>query len=198
MDRKKCGFMEYTEVCQWCRTVRRFRQQPVEHDILVEALDCARLASSAGNLQPLSYVAVTNPTLTAALQPLVKWAAYLPPEQGVPTPDTAPVGFVAVVQKEGAGAFRDIDTGLAVDRLTGALWNRGVASCVIASLDRLRVQQLLKVPAADTVRLLVAFGYPAQSSRVVPMEDSVKYRLDAAGNLEVPKRAAADIVRFME
>ena len=38
------------------------------------------------------------------MQPLVHWAAYLPPEQGQPKPDETPVLFVAVCQDEACPA----------------------------------------------------------------------------------------------
>ena len=66
--------MTLTELYNGCRTYRRFLQKPVPKEVLRAALDNARTASSAANAQPLRYIAVTDPTLVAAIQPLVKWA----------------------------------------------------------------------------------------------------------------------------
>ena len=67
------------------RTYRRFEQRPVDHAIAAEILEAARIASCGANRQTLKYVLVESPAMVAKMQPLVHWAAYLPPEQaGVP------------------------------------------------------------------------------------------------------------------
>ena len=40
------------------------------------------------------------PDAVSAVQPLVHWAAYLPPEQGQPKPEEQPTAFIAVLQDD--------------------------------------------------------------------------------------------------
>ena len=74
--------MELNELMKGCRTYRRFLQEPVGEEIIRECLENARTSSSAANRQPLYYYAVTSDENVKNMQPLVKWAASLPPEIG--------------------------------------------------------------------------------------------------------------------
>ena len=52
--------MELMELLTGRRTYRRFQQKEVSRDIIDEILYAARLASSAANKQPLSYVVIRD------------------------------------------------------------------------------------------------------------------------------------------
>ena len=91
--------MNLQELLVGCRTYRRFLQEPVDEAVIREALENARIGSSGANAQPLYYYAVTSPEMVKAMQPLVKWAAYLPPELGTPKEDEQPTAFIVVVKK---------------------------------------------------------------------------------------------------
>ena len=102
------------------RTYRRFEQRPIAPEILTEAVDAARIASCGANRQTLKYIIVQSPEAVAAVQPLVHWAASLPPELGCPKPGEQPVAFIAVLQDERLPGCSDTDTGLAMGSLTAA------------------------------------------------------------------------------
>ena len=44
--------------------------------------------------------------------------------------------------------------------------------------------------------MVIAMGYPAQESFVVPMEDTIRYTQDESGNFLVPKWNTEDILVF--
>ncbi|MBE6757958.1 MAG: nitroreductase [Ruminococcaceae bacterium] len=189
--------MTLTELFSGLRTYRRFLQTPVPPALLREAVDQARLAASAANAQVLRYVVVTEPATVAALQPHVKWAGYLPPEDGVPKAEERPTAFIAVVKTADAGAFSDIDVGLSVHAMTAVLWEGGVGSCLMGAIDRPAIKSLLPIAEEDELRLMVALGYPAHQSRVVPLTDTVKYALDQNRDYIVPKRDLEDVTTFL-
>ena len=92
--------MDMLEFLRTRRTYRRFEQRPVAPEILTEAVDAARIASCGANRQTVRYIVVQSADAVAAVQPLVHWAAYLPPEQGQPKPDELPTAFIAVLQDD--------------------------------------------------------------------------------------------------
>ncbi len=189
--------MTLSELFSTLRTIRRFTQKPVPVEVLRDAVDAARLCASAANAQPLRYVVVTDPATVAALQPHVKWAGYLPPEDGVPKENERPTAFIAVVKTADANAWADIDVGLAVHAMTAVLWESGVGSCIMGAIDRPAIKALLPIAEEDELRLMIAVGYPAHQSRVIPLTDTVKYALDDNRDYVVPKRALEDIATFM-
>ena len=53
------------ELLKTRRTYRRFRQREIPQETVEEILEAARLASSAANRQPLSYIVMREPEKTA-------------------------------------------------------------------------------------------------------------------------------------
>ncbi len=187
--------MDVMEFLRTRRTYRRFAQRPVAPEILTEAVEAARIASCGANRQTLKYMVVQSPEAVAAVQPLVHWAAYLPPEQGCPKPGEEPVAFIAVLQDERLPGCSDTDAGLALGSLTAAAWAHGVGSCIMGAIDRPALGQLLGLEDGLRLCCMVALGYPTHRSRVVEMkEGSVKYYLDDAGDYCVPKRPLAEVL----
>jgi len=177
------------------RTYRRFTQTPVAPEILTEAVDAARMASCGANRQTVKYIVVQSPDAVAAVRPLVHWAAYLPREVGTPKAGETPTAFIAVLQDTSLPGCSDLDVGLALGSLTDAAWAHGVGSCIMGAIDRPALGELLALP--ETLRLccMVALGYPAHESRLVPMLDgSVKYYLDENGDYCVPKRPMDEVL----
>lgn len=187
--------MDMMEFLRTRRTYRRFDQRPIAPEILTEAIDAARLASCGANRQTVRYILVQSARAVSALQPLVHWAAYLPPEQGVPKPDEQPTAFIAVLQDTRLPGCSDVDVGLALGSLTAAAWAHGVGSCIMGAIDRPALTELLALPEGLRLCYMVALGYPAHKSRVVTMQDSsVKYYLDENRDYCVPKRSMAEVL----
>lgn len=187
--------MEIMEFLRTRRTYRRFEQRPVAPEILTEAVEAARIASCGNNRQTLKYIILQSPAVVAAVQPLVHWAASLPPEQGTPKPGEQPVAFVAVLQDERLPGCSDTDVGLAMGSMTAAACSHGVGSCMMGSINRPALTKLLDLPEGVTLRYLVAFGYPSHQSHLVTAQNGdTKYYLDDARDYCVPKRPLAEVL----
>lgn len=187
--------MDMMEFLRSRRTYRRFAQRAVPHEILTEAVDAARMASCGANRQTVRYIVVESTDAVAAVQPLVHWAAYLPPEQGTPKADELPTAFIAVLQDDNLPGASDVDVGLALGSLTAAAWAHGVGSCIMGAIDRPALKELLALPEGVRLCYMVALGYPTHESHLVEMQDgSVKYYLDTDRNYCVPKRGMDEVL----
>ena len=177
------------------RTYRRFEQRPVAPEILTEAVDAARIASCGANRQTVRYIIVESADAVATVQPLVHWAAYLPPEQGAPKPDELPTAFIAILQDDNLPGASDVDVGLALGSLTAAAWAHGVGSCIMGSINRPALTELLALPEGVRLCYMVALGYPTHESHLVSMQDEdVKYYLDDNRDFCVPKRRMEEVL----
>ena len=177
------------------RTYRRFEQRPVAPEILTEAVDAARIASCGANRQTVRYIIVESADTVAAVQPLVHWAAYLPPEQGAPKPDELPTAFIAILQDDNLPGASDVDVGLALGSLTAAAWAHGVGSCIMGAINRPALTELLALPEGVRLCYMVALGYPTHESHLVSMQDGdVKYYLDDNRDFCVPKRGMKEVL----
>ena len=187
--------MSIMETLNTRRTYRRFAQKPVSQDVVDDMVEALRLSSCGANRQAVKLVVVQSPEMVKKVHPLVKWAAYLPPEQGAPKADEQPVMYLAVVQDSSIPGDLNTDTGIALANITLAAWAKGVGSCIMGAIDRPALTKLLALP--DGVRLcyMVALGYPTHASKLVEMQDgSVKYYLDENRGYCVPKRSMDEVL----
>lgn len=186
------------ELLRTRRTYRRFEQREIGQEIVDEILAAARLASSAANRQPLSYIVVKEPEKVADVFACTRWAGALPPEQGQPKEGERPVLFIAVVENLDINRDCDTDAGLAISNMTLAAWNRGVGSCMIGACDRAALSGMFGLTQDQKLHTVVAFGYPSHESRIVDMEspEECKYYLDENRDYVVPKRKLEDVVRY--
>lgn len=181
------------------RTYRRFEQRQISQEIVDEILMAARLASSAANKQPLSYIVIRDAERVADVFAYTKWAGALPPEQGQPKEGERPVLFIAVVQNLDINPNCDTDAGLAIGNMTLAAWNRGVGSCMIGACNKQALSEMFGLTEKQQLHTVVAFGYPSHESHIVDMEDpqQFKYYLNDKRDYVVPKRKLEDVVRYL-
>ena len=181
------------------RTYRRFAQKPVPQDVVDDIVEAVRLSSCGANRQALRLVVVQSPEMVAKVQPLVKWAAYLPPEQGMPKADETPTLYVAVLQDSSASGDLSTDTGIALANMTLAAWDKEVGSCIMGAINKPALTELLGIEEPLKLAYMVAFGYPTHKAHIVPLtaDTGVKYYLDENRDYCVPKRSAEEIARSL-
>ena len=181
------------------RTYRRFAQKAVPQDVVEDIIEALRLSSCGANRQAVRLVIVSKPEDVARVQPLVKWAGYLPPEQGTPKADELPTLYVAVVQDTSIPGDLATDTGIALANMTLAAWDKGVGSCIMGAINKPKLTELLGIEAPQQLVYMVAFGYPSHKSHIVPLtaETGVKYYLDENRDYCVPKRSKEEIARYL-
>ncbi len=193
--------MDIMELLRTKRTYRRFDQsRPIPPEALADMMEAARLASSAGNLQPLRYLAVQSPELTEAVFPYTYWAAALTDEVGRPKEGRHPVMYWAVLcEKDSKNASIRVDAGLAMDNIITAAWYHGIGSCMMGNIDRDKIREILKIDPSLEILYMIAFGYPAHTSTVVSPDEtgSLKYSMDAQENFFVPKREIKDLIQIL-
>ena len=190
------------ELLKTRRTYRRFEQKEISQEIIDEILLAARLASSAANKQPLSYVVIRDREKVDKVFSYTSWAGYLPPEQGQPKKDEQPTLFIAVVENLDINRDCDTDAGLAISNMTLAAWNHGVGSCMIGACNKPVLSEMFGLTENQKLHTVVAFGYPSHVSRIEDIEDpadpnAVKYYLDENRDYVVPKRKLEDVVKYL-
>ena len=180
------------------RTYRRFAQKAVPQDVVEDIIEALRLSSCGANRQAVRLVIVSKPEDVAKVQPLVKWAGYLPPEQGTPKADELPTLYVAVVQDTSIPGDLATDTGIALANMTLAAWDKGVGSCIMGAINKPALSEMLGIAEPEKLAFMIAFGYPTHEAHIVPLtaETGVKYYLDANRDYCVPKRSEGELARY--
>jgi len=171
------------------RTIRKFTQKKIEKSDLLECLNAARLAPSGANKQPLEYVIVTK-ALDEVFE-CTKWAGYL--KDGAPKEDERPPVYIVVLSNTEISTSARYDAGLSAENLILTALEKGIGCCIIKSVIKEKLIEILNIPANYEIEMVIAMGYPKQESVEAEFKDSVKYWLDEKDVLHVPKRKLKDI-----
>lgn len=188
--------MSVSDIILSRRTVRRFKPLAVERSLLERLVNAGRLAPSAGNLQPLEFIAVDDEKVRREVFPCLRWAAYITP-RGNPQPGQEPMSYIVplvnlAVREKGF----EYDVGAAMENMILAATEEGLGSCWLLSVDREKLAEILNVPQGYRIDCVLALGYPCESPITEEFTGSVKYWQDAEGVLHVPKRLLRSVFRI--
>lgn len=186
--------MDFLDIIKTRRTVRLFKQDPIDTKTLYELVECARCAPSGANHQPLEYVIINDAAQVERVFEHLAWAGYVKPKRTPPT-GKKPVAYIVVLVNREICKEAPDDAAAAIENIILAAWSKGIGSCWIGSVQRQEVGALIAMPENSTIDSIVALGYPDEEPIMEDCKtDSIKYYLDNDDRLHVPKRALADIV----
>ncbi len=150
------------------RSVRKFTEQPVPHEVLEEIIADAAYAPSWKNTQISRYIAIEGREAIDALA--AKYAAF-----NAGTLSTAPLLIAQTCIKNRSGYERDgsfstdrgdgwqmYDCGIAAQTFCLAAHERGLGTVIMGIFDRPALETYLKVPENQELVALIAVGYPAE------------------------------------
>lgn len=166
------SYYPFLQLIKRRQSVRKYTSQPVEPEKLRRCLEAARLAPSASNSQPWSFVVVNEPELVKSVAketfgPLATFNTFVP---------QAPVIVAIVIEKMKAvtqvGAYlKDreyslIDIGIAAEHLCLQAAEEGLGTCMLGWFNEKPIQRLLGIPDKKRIGLLITLGYPPEGYAV--------------------------------
>ena len=178
------------------RSCRRFYQNhPVKIETLEELVNLGRLSASAGNLQPLAYVLSCNSRKNEEIFPCLAWAGYLKDWAG-PEEGERPAAYIVVLCDREIAKDPGCDHGIACQSIMLGAREKGLAGCMIGSIDREKLREVLEIDEKYKILLVLALGNPKETIVVegVGADNSIKYWRDEKGAHHVPKRSLQDII----
>ncbi|MDD3406719.1 MAG: nitroreductase family protein [Methanomicrobium sp.] len=136
------------------RSIRKFKDQKIDDKIISDALESARFAPTARNVQPWKIGVVRNKDTLSKLSELASHGKFI---------KDADACFAVFAEKDHQYFVED---GSAVTmQILLSLWSFGVGSCWVAGHGKEYaedVRKLLKVPDRYTLISLIPAGYPAE------------------------------------
>lgn len=157
--------MDFLELVELRQSDRKFIKREIEEEKLQNCLEAGRLAPSASNSQPWTFVVVKEETLRnevaqSTFGPLKSFNKFVPQANII----------IAIIQEkkklltEIGGRIKDkdyalIDIGIAAEHICLQAAEEGIGSCMLGWFDEKKVKQLLKVPEKKNIPLLIAMGY---------------------------------------
>jgi len=178
------------------RSCRRFfEDEPISQETLKWLVNLARLSASAANLQPLKYYLGCTPEVNALIFPCLAWAGYLQDWPG-PGAGERPSAYLIILGDREIAANFGCDHGIAAQSILLGAREKGLAGCILGSIQRDQLRAALDLPERFEILLVIALGKPKEVVVLeeIPPDGSVKYWRDAQGLHHVPKRRLGDII----
>ena len=153
------------------RSIRKYKNKPVEEEKIQKCLEAARWAPSASNKQPWEFLIVTDEKVRMKLSEIHPYAKFV---------SESPVVFVPLTNPEVHQKYHMSDTALATLQYMIEAHSLGLGTCwagVIGASLEPEIKELLGVPDHLNVLGLVATGYaneePTRTRK--ELEDLVHY-----------------------
>ncbi|MCX6357690.1 MAG: nitroreductase family protein [Candidatus Aureabacteria bacterium] len=159
--------MKFLDLVKARRSIRAYAPKPVGREVIDRCCEAARLAPSACNAQPWSFIVVDEPRLVAALAREAFSGIY-----SMNSFASQAGALIAVITERAAyssrlgGFFRGtqyslIDIGIACEHLVLQAQEEGLGSCWLGWFNERAVKRRLGLPRGSKVDILISLGYPA-------------------------------------
>jgi nitroreductase len=185
-----------TDLVRDNRSCRRFHENhKVVLETLKELVNLSRMSASGANLQPLKYILSCDSKTNADIFSALAWAGYLKDWPG-PAEGERPTAYIVVLGDTGITQDVGCDHGIAAQTIMLGAREKGLAGCMLGSINRKLLRDLLDVPEHLKILLVLALGKPKEEIVLETLEPdgSIRYWRDSEGVHHVPKRRLEDII----
>jgi len=148
--------MGIIEIIKSRRSIRKYKQTPVEDEKLNTVLEAARWAPSAGNRQPWEFIVVKDPSIRRKVADIAPYGGFIA---------EAPVMIAVVVNPEKDPTHYIEDGAIATTHILLAAHALDLGTCWVGAFGSAYeddAKRVLGVPPNLRVLSLVSLGYPAE------------------------------------
>ena len=145
------------------RSVRRYKDEPINDIVLEKILDAARWAPNAGNYNSWRFIVVTSPAQNKQLLHFC------------PGIDEVPAAIIVVCAKPKQKRLKEAtrlmymaDCAIATQNICLAAHSLNIGSCVVISFADIALKEILSIPENVEPYLLVTLGHPAEDPEPPP------------------------------
>lgn len=152
------------------RSIRKFTEQPVSHELLEQIVETASFAPSWKNTQIVRYIAVEGESKDKLAACTKIWAG------NGSIMKNAPMVIALTAVKGRSGFERDgsfstgkgdgwqmFDAGIASEAFCLAAYEQGLGTVIMGLYDEKDAVELLEIPESQELIALIAIGYPDQT-----------------------------------
>lgn len=165
--------MDFEELVQKRYSVRKYSPQPVSVPIIEKCLEAARLAPSACNSQPWTFLVAHTPDKVASLAHAAFGGAYSMNSFAA----SAPVLLVVITERSRyssalGGLFRGVqfslmDVAIACEHIVLQAADFGLGTCMLGWLNERAVKKELNLPRSTKIDIMISMGYPSENKRTL-------------------------------
>lgn len=151
--------MNFQKLLKHRYSVRDYKPDEVDPELLNQVLVAAQFAPTAANRQPFKLIVIQTVGKKAEIQKIYdrEWFS------------TAPIVICACgipdqawVRADGK-SYLDVDIAIVMDHISLAAADLGLGTCWVASFDVEAARRVLKIPEQVEPIILMSLGYPADT-----------------------------------
>jgi nitroreductase len=169
--------MLFSELIKQRRSVRSYKDQPVEKEKITQCLEAARMAPSANNSQPWTFLVVEDKELKNRVAEATVTLGFNKFSREAPV--------LIVVIRERANLFTALggwmqhtefsgyDVGIAVSHFCLQAAELDLGTCILGLFDQKKIKELLHIESKKEVALVLTLGYtdaPVREKKRKPLE----------------------------
>ena len=158
--------MNFLDLVNKRQSVRKYLGKPVEREKIERCLEAARLAPSANNSQPWSFIVIDDPKLKEAVarntfDRVISFNRFsLQAPVLILILSVRPSFFSRVGSIVKDKQFSLIDIGITAEHLCLQAVEEGLGTCMMLWFNEKGVKKLLNIPSQIRVELIITMGYP--------------------------------------
>ena len=178
------------------RSIRRFCQDElIPTERLRWLVNLARLSPSEANLQPLKFILSNTRKRNDEIFPCLSWAGYLK-DWGGPSEAERPTAYIIILNDIHIRKDLGCDLGIAAHSMMLGAAEKGIAGCIIGSIDRGQLRNKLTIPNRYDICLVLALGKAKEKVILekVKEDGSIEYYRDEDWVHHVPKRKLINLI----
>ncbi|HJO92156.1 MAG TPA: nitroreductase family protein [Victivallales bacterium] len=183
------------DLIKTCRSYRRFSQEKrIDEHTMIGLVDLARLTASGQNKQPLKFIIIKKNNENNQVFSCLKWAGALKDWEG-PAVNERPTGYIIIVGDKTIKQSFGIDHGIAAQSIMLGAAEAGFGGCMIGSILKTELNNILKLNKNYEILLVLALGSPAETVVIEEIKDNnTDYWRDEKSIHHVPKRSLEEII----
>ena len=176
--------MDFFEALSTRRSIRKYRDQPVEEEKLHAVLEAVRASPTWANMQCCRLVVVRDAETKRGISELSYVESFFSPKGYKANPAQqalalAPVVIVLCADPAQSGALRGqdyylTDAGIAAQSLMLAARAQGLGTVFVGVFQEEPLRDLLGIPESVRVVGLFPLGYPAEEKKEGPKRKSME------------------------
>jgi nitroreductase len=126
--------------------------------------------------------------------PALSWAGYLTDWPG-PEKGERPVAYIIILGDKSVSDSFGIDHGIAAQNIMLGATEAGLGGCMISSVKRDDLMEVLNIPDSFEILLVLALGKPVEKVIIEDVKgEDIKYWRDNDKTHHVPKRSLSELI----
>lgn len=173
--------MELTQVIKERRSIRKFEEKKIPHELMEEIVEVARFAPSWKNTQIVRYNVVEDEEIKAKLASPECTFNFTFNAKTI----LGAAALVVLTYVKGRSGFdrdgsfstpkedrwQNFDSGIAAQTFCLAAKERGLGTVILGYFDEDEIAKVMEIPEGQGVGALIAIGYPAEEPAPVPRKE---------------------------